>query len=146
MQDYKNPFDTIAPPGTPLAALSLDIPLLPENSNSQEYERVPYKKTQYAGTGKIYQRSVGVDEIKRQSKVRQQQEKIMMQSGKGRVPMGGHVPLKRLIQMTTSSRKRRGDKAVPHHQTVNAFKYKLHHDREMIAQSKALDLFDLLSQ
>lgn len=80
-----------------------------------------------------------VTDIRQESKNRQTKEHMMSRPGIKRLP---HMSLEKLA---TSTRVQKPKPPVPNHQTVNAFKYKIHHDRETIAQSKALSLMNILN-
>ena len=80
-----------------------------------------------------------IADIRQESKNRQKKEHLMLRPGMRRLPNMS------LEQMATSSRVRKPRPPVPNHQTVNAFKYKLDHDRETIARSKALSLMNMLN-
>jgi hypothetical protein len=80
-----------------------------------------------------------VVDIRQESKNRQQKEHLMLRPGIR------PLPCMNLEQMATSTRVRKPRPPVPNHQSVNAFKYKLDHDRETIARSKALSLMNILN-
>ena len=54
------------------------------------------------------------------------------------------APARNLEKKATSTRRKKVEKAVPNHQTINAFKFKLDHDREKIAKGRALELLNML--
>ncbi|KAL3927915.1 MAG: hypothetical protein SGBAC_012880 [Bacillariaceae sp.] len=78
-----------------------------------------------------------VADIRQESKNREKKEHLMLRPGIRRLP---HMSLEK---MATSTRVQKPKLPVPNHQTINAFKFKLHHDRETIARSKALSLMDM---
>ncbi|CAJ1949586.1 unnamed protein product [Cylindrotheca closterium] len=80
-----------------------------------------------------------IADIRQESKNREKKEHLMLRPGIRRLP---HMSLEK---MATSTRVKKSKSPVPNHQTVNTFKYKLHHDREAIARNKALSMMTMLN-
>ena len=80
-----------------------------------------------------YQRAA---DIRKESKLRERKEKLMNRH------MG--EPARNLEKKATSTRQKKVEKAIPNHQTINAFKFKVDHDREKIAKGRALELVNML--
>eukprot|EP00980_Cylindrotheca_fusiformis_P010226 scaffold2271_cov130-Cylindrotheca_fusiformis.AAC.21 len=107
-------------------------PTLAVGKGNDQVANIPFHQQQ---TTVNYQR---IPDIRRESKLREKNQSHMLQAGQRFVPRGG------LETMATSTRRIKPKPDVPNHQTVNAFKYKIDHDREKTARSKALDLMNMM--
>lgn len=93
------------------------------------YENVPNLSPQQM-TQPRYQRAV---DARRKQKNRENKEKLINCQMENK-----------LERNATSTRKIRAEKKGPNHQTINAFKLKLDHNREKIAKGRALELLNML--
>jgi hypothetical protein len=133
-----NPFGTMMPSNTssPVTISPTERPLIrPTVAVGKGYDHIPDLPLRQHNEGK-YNR---VADIRRESRIRQKKEDSMLRPGQRPVPKG------RLENMATSTRQGMLKPPMPNHQTIHAFKYKLDHDREKIAQNKALNLLNMMS-
>lgn len=134
----KNPFGTMTSSHSvaPSTVSPVERPLIrPTVAVGKGYDHIPDLPMRQQNASK-YQR---VPDIRRESKMRQKNQDSMLRPGQR------PAPARSLEKMATSTRQNKPKPPMPNHQTIHTFKYKLDHDREKIAQSKALDLMNMMS-